>query len=293
MNFSEYLRDSASKGNVILYDGALGTELLNLVSGFSPSPPTVDHYNLRNPFLVRKVHDQYIDAGADIIKTNTFLSHRFGQASEKDFSDELLSSGAYIARRAADEADRKIWVAGSLGPTVRSTFDEELKLSYHKSALALIPNVDLLLLETQMDVAQTRLAVEGIRSAALLLKTPLLLHLSFSVPVSEGTPNTRRFPLYLPLIEELKPNILGVNCIPLPFSRAPFFYGLGDLDKSLPIALQPNAGYPAWATPMTFSNYLVDVARENNISLIGGCCGTTPLHIHFLRKALSYAASAA
>ena len=291
----------ALAGRILILDGAMGTMLQR--HGLSGNNET---FNLSHPDIVREIHRAYIEAGADIITTNTFSANRISQA---EFgcaaqAQEFARAGAALARAEADAAPRKVWVAGSLGPTGKSltlaqdlsdpafrpiSFDEMVQ-AYAEQVQGLMEGgVDALLLETCFDALNAKAAlyaISGIPGAAAL---PLLI----SVSVSDRSGRTltgQTLEAFFRSVRHARPLCFGLNCSFGADDLAPLLSDVASW-ADCAVSCYPNAGLPNEMgaydeTPAQTAAALQRMARRGLLNLAGGCCGTTPEHIRAVAKAL-------
>lgn len=279
----------------LMADGATGTNLFNM--GLSPRHPP-ELWNADHPDKVRGVYQGAVDAGADLFLTNTFG----GNASRLKLSGsahrvaELNRIGAEIARDVADRADRKVIVAGNIGPTgeimapMGALRHADAVAMFHEQAMALKEGgVDILWVETISAIEEFRAAAE----AALLADMPWCGMMSFD---TAGRTLMGVTPAQLSALVERLPNApiaYGANC----------GMGAGDLLRAMtgfvasgnerPLIAKGNAGIPHLeagqlhydGTPEVMAEYAI-LARDMGIRIIGGCCGTTPAHLLAMRHAL-------
>ena len=262
--------------------------------------------NLTRPDVIAAVHEAYIAAGADIIETNTFSANRISQKEYglEAHAREMALAGARIARACADSATRKVWVAGSIGPTSKSltlapdiaapaerpySFNEMAE-SYREQVEALIEGgVDLLLIETAFDALNVKAAlyaVEQVQERFLDFarndKEPFPVIVSVSVGDRSGRTLTgQTLEAFFTAVRHYPLSAFGVNCslgadglLPLVKDIAAF--------SDLPVICYPNAGLPneMGAYDQTPSQMAEQLARMDGLlNIVGGCCGTTPDHI--------------
>ena len=286
---------------ILILDGAMGTMLQR--HGLSGNNET---FNLSHPDVVREIHRAYIDAGADIIETNTFSANRISQADYGCSAQarEFAREGARIARSAADAAPRKVWVAGSLGPTGKSltlpqdlgnpawravSFDE-MAAAYEEQVRGLLEGgVDALLLETCFDALNTKAAlyaISGIPEAAAL---PLLI----SVSVSDRSGRTltgQTLEAFFRSVRHAGPLCFGLNCSLGAADLAPLVADVAAW-ADCAVSCYPNAGLPNEMgaydeAPATTAAALRKMAQSGLVNLVGGCCGTTPEHIAAIAQAV-------
>ena len=286
---------------ILILDGAMGTMLQR--RGLSGNNET---FNLSHPDVVRSIHEAYIDAGADIIETNTFSANRISQADYglSDRAQEFAREGARIARAAANAAPGKVWVAGSLGPTGKSLtlpqdlgnpafrpvgFDE-MAAAYGEQVRGLLEGgVDALLLETCFDALNTKAAlyaISGIPEAAAL---PLLI----SVSVSDRSGRTltgQTLEAFFRSVRHARPLCFGLNCSLGAADLAPLVADVASW-ADCAVSCYPNAGLPNELgaydeAPATTAAALRKMAQDGLVNLVGGCCGTTPEHIAVIAQAV-------
>jgi 5-methyltetrahydrofolate--homocysteine methyltransferase len=314
------------KRRILVIDGSMGVLLQSRKlteedyrgERFKEHPRDVknnpDLLNIVRPDVVESVHKAYLDAGADIIETNTFTATSISQADYglEAYANEMNREGARIARRAVDNAmaadpTRPRWVAGSIGPCNRSasvivdadrpayrnvTFDE-LRETYYEEAKALIEGgVDLLLCETTFDTLNLKAALfaiemlfdEGVR------RVPVMA--SLFVDVAGGNLSGQNVEAMWNSISHVALDGVGLNCSLGPKEMRPFLAELSGL-ASVPIICYPNAGLPDPLSPTGFPETaesmapkLRDWAENGWLNIVGGCCGTTPEHIRRIAEAV-------
>lgn len=287
-------KDAIAQRRLVL-DGAVGT-LLNEVNS--------DSLNLIQPEKVGNMHLRYIEAGADIVTTNTFNSNRI---SQRPFNlhnriAELNEKGATLASGAAESFSlhnplRRVFVAGSIGPSpVSASKDLECRDSLRKAfceqARSLIRGgVDFLLVETVFDLTNGILALEGIHDAQSLIGIDIPVVVSFAVsPLSHRLYSGHDLCEAIDVVECFKPLSIGVNCSGTPDALGETLRMMSSL-TSLPLTFYPNAGVPDshgvyGETPESFADKIQTVIDGVNVAIVGGCCGTTPSHISSLVKAV-------
>ncbi len=294
MDFLEKLRSKAP----LLLDGAMGTMLFQRLPGFSGC---FEQLNLKQPEIIRDIHRAYIQVGADIILTNTFGGSRI-KLSEYGLAEQckkINEAAARIAREAAKGND--VLVAGSIGPTgklVRPMGDvapRELLDSFVEQIHGLVRGgVDLLVIETMTDVAEARLALLAAHDVCEL---PVVCSMSFEENGRTVTGN----PMVgaLATLAEYGASAVGANCSMGPDGLFRLYSDhINELrELGVPLTVWANAGMPELddgrvVYRLTPEKYADTSARfaELGISIIGGCCGTTPAHIGELKKRLPHQA---
>ncbi len=255
--------------------------------------------NIKNPDIVARIHREYIDAGAEIIETNTFSGNRFRLAEYhlQDRLREINRAGVEIARRAAGD---QIYVAGSVGPTGKLLEPiGKIKLSQARDAfkeqieILLEGGVDLLILETFVSLHELD---EAIAAAKGLTNIPIVAQKAFA---EDGSILSGSFPLEV--VEHLLGrgvDVVGANCTVGPqrmFSIIRTMYKDGVI-----LSAQPAAGIPTLqdgrSVYHTAPDYLAAYAREliqSGVTMIGACCGSTPAHIRAIRKVIDDLAASA
>jgi homocysteine S-methyltransferase len=281
---------------VLVCDGAMGTMLY--ARGIFLNR-CFDELNLTHPDLVAAIHREYLDAGADVIETNTFGANRF-KLLTFGLADDLArinQEGAAIARRAAGD---RAWVAGSIGPLGvriepwgRTSLDEAGD-AFRDQALALgAGGVDLFILETFIDVNELVAAVKAVRSVSAL---PIVAQLTTGEDghTLDGTPPET----FVPLIERAGAEVVGVNCSVGPAAMLETVEAMARV-SAVRLSAQPNAGRPREVDGrnlyLSSPEYMASYARRfagAGVRLVGGCCGTTPEHTRQMAEAVRLVAPA-
>jgi homocysteine S-methyltransferase len=280
------------KGAILIADGAMGSLLHETVG----TQRCYDELNTTEPEAVYRVHQAYIQAGAQIIETNTFGANRFKLAplGLADEVQKLNSRGVKIAREARDSASSEVLVAGSIGPLglgvqSRHPEPEEIQSIFHEQALALEERgVDLYILETFSYIEELLIAIDAIRSFSGL---PIIAQLTYS---EEGTTYGDLRPAAA--AEQLKNKnvqVVGANCTLGPQALLPILEELAGV-ADLRVSGMPNAGFPKRegdriVYPKSSPEYFALFAREAaamGVRILGGCCGTTPAHIKAMAEAV-------
>jgi methionine synthase / methylenetetrahydrofolate reductase(NADPH) len=287
LDFNERLKDS-----ILIADGAMGSLLHETVG----TQRCFDELNATEPEAVFRVHQSYIEAGAQIIETNTFGANRFKLAplGLADEVQRLNSRGVKIAREARDSAGREVLIAGSIGPLglgvqSRHPSPDEILDIFHEQALALEERgVDFYILETFSYIEEILLAVDAIRSFSGL---PIIAELTYS---EEGTTHGDLRPADATAqLKNKNVQVIGANCTLGPQALLPILQELTTLDD-LRVSGMPNAGFPRRegdriVYPKSSPEYFALFAREAaalGVRILGGCCGTTPAHIRAMAEAV-------
>lgn len=294
------IRTELSK-RILILDGAMGTMLQRKgLQGNSES------FNLTNPETIGEIHNEYIEAGADIITANSFSANSISQ-SEYNLSEkagQMAEAAARIARKAVGEAPRKVWVAGSVGPTSKSlslaqnindpvfrpySFDEMAE-AFEVQIRGLVKGgVDLLLFETCFDALNTKAALYAIRHIPEASDIPIMISASMS-DKSGRTLTGQTMEAFYRSIQHCNPLSFGLNCslgaeemIPLIAEVASF--------AACAVSCYPNAGLPNEMgeydeSPSRMAESVRKMALAGSVNIVGGCCGTTPEHIKAVAEAV-------
>ncbi|MGI6586117.1 MAG: homocysteine S-methyltransferase family protein [Lutisporaceae bacterium] len=271
----------------LIFDGGMGTMLQasGLKAGELP-----ESWNISNPESILEIHKAYIAAGADIITTNTFGANRY-KLKDSGFScGEVIESAVKIAKKAAGNK----LVACDIGPIGQLmepygtlSFQDAYDAFKEQVAAGDAAGADLVLIETMSDIYEAKAAILAAKENSRL---PVLCTMTFQ---SDGRTLTGSDPLTMVnIISHLGVDVLGINCSLGPKDMIPL---LAQVLKysAIPVIVQPNAGLPAVVdgktyydiSPEQFGLYMAEMA-EMGALILGGCCGTTPLHIREIRKAL-------
>ena len=272
---------------ILVCDGAMGTMLHAAGAALDRSLPEL---NLSDPGLVSTIHESYLSAGADIIQTNTFGANRLwlGDHGFPDKVDEINRAGVRIARAAQDQCEREILVAGSVSPAVtasqrRGIGSAERTEVIREQVRSLVAHqgVDLLILETFGYLDEL---VEAVCAVADLTDVPVIAQATFADDAYTLGGETPRE--VATVLSGLPVAVLGTNCTIGPQRMLTVAEDLVRY-ASVPVSAQPNAGQPRRTGPRSFE-FAIDggyfaryICRftEAGVSLVGGCCGTTPTHI--------------
>ena len=268
---------------------------------------------LTQPDFVRELHDAYIEAGADIVTTNSFTANAPSQADYglEDRVADINAAAASIARRAADAAERRDgrprFVAGSLGPTNRTAslsprvedpgfraidFDQ-LAATYEDAGRALLRGgADLLLVETVFDTLNAKAALYAIARLGDEFMRPIPAIVSGTITDASGrTLSGQTVEAFYNSIRHAPLTAIGLNCALGATELHPHVRELARIAE-LPVSVHPNAGLPNelgeyTESPQEMAATLKAMAREGLLNLAGGCCGTTPEHLRVMREALA------
>jgi 5-methyltetrahydrofolate--homocysteine methyltransferase len=302
---------------LVLLDGSYGVLIQKTVKGeeayrgerFADHPRDLagdpDLLNLTRPDVVRDIHRSYLEAGADVVTTNTFTATTIGQADYglEAHAYEMSIEGAGLARDAADELDRAAWVAGSIGPlnvslsispkvddpTFRNASFDQVREAYAEQIRGLVEGgVDILMVETIFDTLNAKAALVAAKDVA----PELPLWISFTAVDRSGRNlSGQTVEAFWSSVEHAEPLIIGVNCSLGATEMRPFVEDLARVASTY-TACHPNAGLPNQfgehdEQPADTSRVLGEFAREGLVNVVGGCCGTTPDHIRAIRQAVN------
>ena len=289
---------------VVVADGAMGTMI-------QAQDPSLDDFqqlegcneilNVTRPDIIRSVHSEYFASGVDCVETNTFGAN-YAALAEYDITDrnfELSEKGVQIAREAAEEFEagdgRMRWVLGSMGPgtklpTLGHAPYPTLRDAYQQNAEGMIAGgADALLVETTQDLLQTKASVIGARRAMEATGANLPLLCSVTVETTGTMLLGSEIGAALTALEPLGIDMIGLNCATGPAEMSEHLRYLAQHAR-VPVSCMPNAGLPVLGKdgahyPLT-AQELADAhenfVRDYGLSLVGGCCGTTPEHLRQL-----------
>ncbi|MGA9509356.1 MAG: bifunctional homocysteine S-methyltransferase/methylenetetrahydrofolate reductase [Candidatus Sulfotelmatobacter sp.] len=280
------------KRSPVLCDGAMGTLLYSKGIFINRC---YDELNLSQPDLIRAIHHEYLQAGAEIIESNTFgaNSFRLARHSLADKVHDVNRMGARLAREAAKSFD--VWVAGSVGPLgtriepLGKTSFEEARQAFREQIEALAEGgVDLLMLETFGYLEELHQAILAAKDVGA--KLPLVVQVTIDEDgncLDGSDPQT-----FAPRLEDWGADVIGCNCSVGPVAMLDAIERVRAL-TSLPLAAQPNAGIPRSVEGRNIylcsPEYMASYARKfvaAGARIVGGCCGTTPDHIRVMKSAL-------
>jgi homocysteine S-methyltransferase len=298
--------DVLTSGRVIVCDGAMGTMLHAAGAALDRSLPEL---NLSDPSLVATIHDTYLSAGADIIQANTFGANRLwlGDHGFPDKVDEINRAGVRLARAAVARSGQGALVAGSVSPAVtasqrRKTGSAERLSVIREQITALVAGgVDLLILETFGYLDELTEAVSVAASVAQELSVEPIPVVAQATFADDGHTLGGETPREVAaVLSSLPVTMLGTNCTTGPQRMLAVAEDLVRY-SSVPVSAQPNAGQPRRVGPRSFefsidggyfARYLGRFA-DAGVTLVGGCCGTTPTHIRAAAESLRSRAAAA
>jgi homocysteine S-methyltransferase len=279
----------------LLSDGAMGTILHQKGVGFDVC---FDELNLVNPALVGEIHREYIDAGSQIIQTNTFGANRYklGRFGLADTVAEINTAGVELARRVISGSFKNILIAGDVGPLgVRMApfgrvKPEDAREAFQEQISALISaGVDIILIETMSDLQEARAAVKAARTTSPDI--PVIASMTYTrddrTLLGDAPSSVAR------VLTAEGADFVGVNCSGGPVQIVRILRQMRAAVPNGKFSAMPNAGWPEQvggrimypAAPEYFGEYVETFVR-NGARIIGGCCGTTPEHIAAMSKAM-------
>ena len=309
---------------ILVIDGAMGT----MIQKHKPTEATFrgerfrnwhrdvknnsDILNLTQPEIIAGIHRQYLDAGADIIETNTFAATSIAQADFElePYAYEMNLEGARIARKVADEYTAKDpskprFVAGAIGPLnktlslspdvnnpgYRAVSFDEVADAYYEQVKGLVDGgVDLLLIETIFDTLNAKGAIYAIRKYFRDVNKPALpVMISGTITDASGrTLSGQTLEAFYTSVAHARPISVGLNCALGAKEMRPHIEELSQL-ASCYVSAYPNAGLPNAMGeydehPEQTAHFLEEWAREGFVNIVGGCCGTTPDHIRHIAE---------
>ena len=316
--------NAEAKKRVLVLDGSMGAFLQGFgldstdfhAERFAEHPRALKGNNdilvLTRPNVIRKVHEAYLDAGVDIIETNTFSATTISQAEYalEDIAYEVNVEGARLARAVCDDYEAKDGrprlVAGALGPTTKllsmspdvgdpgrrdCTFDEMAK-AYEEQARGLIEGgSDLMLIETITDTLNTKAALWGIWEAYDALGVELPIWISGTITDRSGrTLSGQTVEAFYNSVAHAKPWAIGLNCALGPADMRAFLADLARVAECM-VSAYPNAGLPNAMGDYDLGAcdmepHYAEWAKAGLVNILGGCCGTTPDHIAHIKHAV-------
>lgn len=304
----------AITSRIVLFDGAMGTEIQHLNPQPRDFPDNRDGFNdgliLSKPEWIKRIHRCYLKVGADCIETNSFGSNHL-KLAEYAYGDETLEfnkKAATLAREVCEEPefrDRQRYVIGSMGPTgyLPSSDDpdlgqkttEQIKEAFLPQAEGLIlGGVDAVLIETSQDILEVKLSIEACHDVIKKVgkKVPIIANVTLD-QYGKMLLGTNIQAAYT-TVSDMEIDVFGLNCSTGPAEMTPSVRWL-DEQHELPILVVPNAGMPQneggkavyKMAPSALSEKLKEfIQNYKHVRIIGGCCGTNPLHIAEMRKML-------
>lgn len=293
---------------ILILDGAMGTmiqqaDLTEEDFGGAELDGCNEMLVLTRPDIIQQIHEQYLEAGADIIETNTFgaTSVVLAEYDIPEKAREINLAAAKLARDAADKystPDKPRFVAGALGPTTKTlsvtggvTFDELVE-SYFEQTVALIEGgVDAILLETSQDTLNVKAGSIGVRNAFEATGKTLPIMISGTIEPMGTTLAGQTIESFYISLEHLQPISIGLNCATGPEFMRDHIRTLSGIARTK-ISCYPNAGLPDengqyHESPESLARKLEDFAQNGWLNIAGGCCGTTPAHIKAMAETMA------
>lgn len=279
------------KESVVVCDGAMGTILYS--KGVFVNR-CFDELNLSNPDMIRSVHHEYIEAGADVLETNTFGAHRF-KLGPHGFDKQTVKINREGARLAREAAQGQALVAGSIGPLGKplaplgSISVEDAVGAYREQVQGLVEGgVDIFFIETMPSLDQAKAALDAVRAESSL---PVAVSLTFN---EEGTTSYGDQPEdVVRTLESWGVGVIGANCSQGPQPMLETLERMASVVTTAKLSAMPNAGAPAMVEGryvyLCTPEYMASYARRFIVagaSIVGGCCGTTPGHIRNLVRSV-------
>ncbi len=297
---SSYL--DAVNERVVIYDGAFGTGVQSKNLGPDDfGGPDLEGCNeilvVTRPDVIKELHAGFLDVGVDVLETCTFGSNAIplGEYGLADRVHELNVVAAQLAREVAADystPDRPRWVAGSIGPGTKfASLGQiryaELRDIYEAQARALLEGgVDLLIIETQFDLLGVKATMAGCRRAMKALDREVPLQVQVTMEVTGRMLPGTEIGAALGALDPMRPDIIGINCATGPAEMSEHLRHLAQHAR-MPIACIPNAGMPSVVdgamhydlTPEQLAEHHARFITDFGVSVVGGCCGTTPEHL--------------
>ncbi|MGC8716857.1 MAG: bifunctional homocysteine S-methyltransferase/methylenetetrahydrofolate reductase [bacterium] len=286
-SFREFLREK----DVIIFDGATGTELLN--RGYPQDKP-IEYANIIKPDMVLSIHREYIEAGSDCIETNTFGANEFKLKAwgYEDLVEKINKEGVRLAK---EVSGGNVYIIGSIGPIGKPIgegfeIDEKRASSIYKGQLISLieEGPDGLILETMPSTRDVEILLELLDK--LSIDIPTIVQFSFSKEMSTSLGED----IYrvIDFLKDIKVDVIGLNCGNGPLQTLEALK-LFALDLKGPFSVQPNAGYPQLVQGRlvysTGEEYFASFVKEYikyGAKIVGGCCGTSPRHIASIKETL-------
>jgi 5-methyltetrahydrofolate--homocysteine methyltransferase len=314
----------AAQQRILVLDGAMGTMIqrhtleeehfrgARFADWHTDLKGNNDLLSLTQPDIICDIHRAYLEAGADIIETNTFNSTQVSQADYQmeAISREINVASALLARKAADEfstPQRPRFVAGILGPTSRTaslspdvndpgarnvTFDELVE-NYTESTHALIEGgVDLIMVETIFDTLNAKAALFAVQQVFEELGTELPIMISGTITDASGRTLSGQTPeAFWNSVRHAKPISIGLNCALGPKELRPHLLEISTVADTM-VSAHPNAGLPNEfggydLDALNMAETVAEFAGAGLLNIVGGCCGTTPEHIRAIADAVA------
>lgn len=307
------------KERILIIDGAMGTMIqrhklteadyrgVRFKNWHCDVKGNNDLLNITQPEIIIGIHLQYLDAGADIIETNTFSSTSIAMADYEmqSLAYELNVAAAQCAREAIKRSGKEAWVAGAIGPLNKTlslspdvnnpgfravTFDEVVNAYYEQVKGLVDGGTDILLIETIFDTLNAKGAIFAIKKYFRDTgKTPLPIMISGTITDASGrTLSGQTLEAFFTSVMHARPLSIGLNCALGAKEMRPHIEELSQIASCF-VSAYPNAGLPNAMgeydeKPEDTGHYLEEWAKEGFVNIVGGCCGTTPDHIRHIAE---------
>jgi len=307
------------KERILIIDGAMGTMIqrhklteadyrgVRFKNWHCDVKGNNDLLNITQPEIIIGIHLQYLDAGADIIETNTFSSTSIAMADYEmqSLAYELNVAAAQCAREAIKRSGKEAWVAGAIGPLNKTlslspdvnnpgfravTFDEVVNAYYEQVKGLVDGGTDILLIETIFDTLNAKGAIFAIKKYFRDTgKTPLPIMISGTITDASGrTLSGQTLEAFYTSVMHARPLSIGLNCALGAKEMRPHIEELSQIASCF-VSAYPNAGLPNAMgeydeKPEDTGHYLEEWAKEGFVNIVGGCCGTTPDHIRHIAE---------
>ena len=304
---------------ILIIDGAMGTMIQRYKLAeedyrgerFKDWPSDLkgnnDLLSLTQPHIVKEIHKQYLEAGADILETNTFNAQKVSLADYgmQALAYEMNFAAAKVAKEAVKESGKQAWVAGALGPMNKTlslspdvnnpgfralSFDDAVDAYYEQTKGLVDGGVDLLLVETIFDTLNAKAAIFAIKKYFRdTKKSTLPIMISGTITDASGrTLSGQTLEAFYTSVMHARPLSIGLNCALGAKEMRPHIEELSQL-ASCYVSAYPNAGLPNAMgeydeQPEDTAHFLEDWAKEGFVNIVGGCCGTTPDHIQHIAQ---------
>lgn len=312
------IREELDK-RILIIDGAMGTMIQRyklaeadyrgerFANWHTDLKGNNDLLSITQPHIIREIHKQYLDAGADIIETNTFNSTAVSMADYdmQEFAYELNVASAKCAKEAVAQSGKQAWVAGAIGPLSKTlslspdvnnpgfravTFDEVVAAYLEQIRGLSDGGVDLLLIETIFDTLNAKAAIFAIKKyyREAGKEVPPIMISGTITDASGRTLSGQTLEAFYTSVMHSKPLSIGLNCALGAKEMRPHIEELSQL-ASCYVSAYPNAGLPNAMgeydeQPEQTAHFLEDWAQEGFVNIVGGCCGTTPDHIRHIAE---------
>jgi len=277
------------KNEILVCDGAMGTQLIGKGMGVGECP---DYWGINNPKILADIHSAYIDAGADMITTNTFGANRI-KLQKCKLEKELQRINTEAVKIAKKVAAGNAYVLADIGPVGeylepagKLKFDDCYNAFLEQAKIFESEGVDAIIIETMTDIEELKAAIKVIKENT---KIPLITTMSFN-KTAQGAYKTTSGITIPQMAEMAKADVIGSNCGVDIAQMVDIITQMRPLSTT-PIIAQPNAGAPQLVnnktvykqTPDEFAEHIPQLIKAG-ANIIGGCCGTTPEHIRKIKK---------